>query len=597
MQNSLVHSFHIPVMGTAFTIDSPLKIAPYGISSVVSIVDDILIEKMREVYSKKFNLPFQKITDKMDDFRAKRITAYLDLLDKLIHEKFENMKESIYEKGSELEKYMSMLPDRSELKNEFIKRFNSSTLKETLRDWLNDHLQAGRIDVNIMTKVNKTNYKDGEALPIEYNDAHAALRGFAKSEINGSIVLSAGMNPRLYGYLENFDDFYPDKSGHVNKRVILKVSDYRSAMIQGKFLAKKGIWVSEYRIESGLNCGGHAFATDGFLMGPILDEFRKHRTALLNTQWDILVKALSKKGRDIPESVPLMHITAQGGVGTAKEHELMLDHYGLDSVGWGSPFLNVPEVSTVDDETQQQLLDAKEDDLYLSGISPLGVPFNNLRNNSKDRERFERINSGRPGSPCPKKFVALNTELTEKAICMASRQFQSMKIKALEAQALSKAEFKSAYDKIVEKACICVGLGTAAYLNNDIDTKGIGPGVSICPGPNMAYFDKILSLKEMIDHIYGRINIMNRPDRPHLFIKELSLYYDYLKERVAELQENVSEKQTKYIEKFRNNMNEGINYYKSFFGEFEQVYSEKKKDLLDELERYERKLSNLTSNI
>jgi len=30
------HSFHIPVMGTGFTIDTPLKVARYGISSVIS---------------------------------------------------------------------------------------------------------------------------------------------------------------------------------------------------------------------------------------------------------------------------------------------------------------------------------------------------------------------------------------------------------------------------------------------------------------------------------------------------------------------------------------------------------------------------------
>lgn len=41
-----MHSFHIPVMGTAFTIDSPIRVAKYGISSVISIIDDELIEKM-----------------------------------------------------------------------------------------------------------------------------------------------------------------------------------------------------------------------------------------------------------------------------------------------------------------------------------------------------------------------------------------------------------------------------------------------------------------------------------------------------------------------------------------------------------------------
>ena len=45
------------------------------------------------------------------------------------------------------------------------------------------------------------------------------------------------MNPRLYSYIEKFDDFYPDASGDIKKKIILKVSDYRSAIIQGKFPA------------------------------------------------------------------------------------------------------------------------------------------------------------------------------------------------------------------------------------------------------------------------------------------------------------------------------------------------------------------------
>lgn len=128
-----------------------------------------------------------------------------------------------------------------------------------------------------MTKLDKDNFYEGDQLPVEYNDAHAALRGFAMSNLESSMVLSAGMNPRLYGYLEQFNDFYPDEKGYIKKKIVLKVSDYRSALIQGKFLAKKGIWISEFRIESGLNCGGHAFATDGFLMGPILEELKDKR--------------------------------------------------------------------------------------------------------------------------------------------------------------------------------------------------------------------------------------------------------------------------------------------------------------------------------
>lgn len=64
-----------------------------------------------------------------------------------------------------------------------------------------------------------------------YNDAHASLRGFANSKLFSSVVFSAGMNPRLYSYLEEFDVFFPNENGELKKKIIIKVSDFRSAMI------------------------------------------------------------------------------------------------------------------------------------------------------------------------------------------------------------------------------------------------------------------------------------------------------------------------------------------------------------------------------
>jgi hypothetical protein len=52
-----LHTFHIPVMGLAYTIDSPIRVAQYGISSVISIADDELIEKMNTFYHQKFDIP------------------------------------------------------------------------------------------------------------------------------------------------------------------------------------------------------------------------------------------------------------------------------------------------------------------------------------------------------------------------------------------------------------------------------------------------------------------------------------------------------------------------------------------------------------
>ena len=307
-------------MGTGFSIDTPVKVAPFGISSSISLADDSLIEKMREFYCQKFNMPFQPISVKIEDFRAKRITEYLNLIDQLVKEKFEEVKKSFQEKGNEFTKYLEMLPDFSGMKRE-ISQFieGSKQYKESFSKSINNLFQ-GAIDVNIMTKLDKENYKRGEKLPAEHNDAHAALRGFANSSLNSSVIFSAGMNPHLYSYIENFKDFYPDKNDYLKKKIILKVSDFRSALIQGKFLAKKGIWISEYRVESGLNCGGHAFATEGNLMGPILEEFKNSRKELINTVHSVYVKALEEKGRYFPSKPLEVKITAQGGVGNAEEH-------------------------------------------------------------------------------------------------------------------------------------------------------------------------------------------------------------------------------------------------------------------------------------
>ena len=430
------HSFHIPVMGIAFTIDTPLKVSQYGMDSVISLVDDILLEKMRKVYCEKYAIPYQEITEKVEDFRAKRITSYLNLINELAVRKFEELKEIASKKSNEVKNYFNMLPDTSEMKKEFQQLTDKHFHLSEIKKWVNDKLSMGSIDVNIMTKIDKTNYKKGEKLPIEYNDAHAALRGYANSDLQSSVVFSAGMNPRLYSYVEQFDDFYPDQNGKIKKKIILKVSDYRSAFIQGKFLAKKGLWVSEYRIESGLNCGGHAFATDGYLLGPVLAEFRDKRKELIQTTHEICVDALARKNRFVPSEPLPLKVTAQGGVGTAEEHQFLIEHYELDSVGWGSPFLLVPEATTVDNSTIQKLMNAKEKDLYLSNISPLGVPFNNLKGNTKDLEKASLIIKGRPGSACPKKYVALNNEFAEKDLCIASREYQYHKLKELELKGL-----------------------------------------------------------------------------------------------------------------------------------------------------------------
>lgn len=568
MTKNNLHTFHIPVMGLAYTIDSPIRVAQYGISSVISIADDELIEKMRNFYSTKFNIPYEEISQKFHDYRAERITSYLNLVDKIVKEKFENFKTELTESKTAVENFISMLPNTSDIKKGFQNLLEDGiAFKENIQNYIESHLFPGDIDVNIMTKLDKDNFVKNEQLPIEFNDAHAALRGFAKSNLESSVVLSAGMNPRLYSYFENFPDFFPDENNKLKKKIILKVSDFRSAMIQGNFLAKKGLWVSEYRIESGLNCGGHAFATEGLLLGTILEEFRAKKEQLVQSAHELMIKALQLKKANFPE-VPLeIKITVQGGVGTAVEHEFLLEKYQVDSVGWGTPFLLVPEATSVDQETRNLLIQAKEKDLYLSHISPLGVPFNTLRGTTNEFLKQKRILENKAGSSCPKKHLALSKEYDPYGICTASKKYQDIKLAELEneSEGLSPIEFEKAKIKITEKSCLCVGLANASYLENNIKIKGQAQGVVICPGPNLAYFDQEVSLKEMLHHIYGYKSVLRTPNRPNLFIKELKMYVDYFRNEMQNVSGEFSAAQLKKWNAFKSNLLDGIEYYRNLF--------------------------------
>ncbi|TDD94400.1 hypothetical protein [Flavobacterium cellulosilyticum] len=580
-----IHNFHIPVMGLAYTIDSPIRVAKYGISSVVSIADDDLIEKMRAFYSKKFDVPYQEITQKFHDYRAERITSYLNLVNKIVNEKFENFKTELAESKLALANFIAMLPNKSEIKQGLESLIEDGIeFKENIKKYLENNLSPGDIDVNIMTKLDKDNFSNNEQLPVEFNDAHAALRGFAKSDLTSSVVLSAGMNPRLFSYFENFTAFFPDSNDVLKKKIILKVSDFRSAMIQGNYLAKKGLWVSEYRIESGLNCGGHAFATEGYLLGPILEEFKQKKEQLVESAHGLMVKALGQKEMHVPATPMDLKITVQGGVGTAEEHNFLLDYYKVDSVGWGTPFLLVPEATSVDAETRKLLINANEKDLYLSHISPLGVPFNTLRGTTNEMFKQRRIDDNKAGSSCPKKFLALSKEFGAN-ICTASKKYQDIKLADLYAQKelLSKEVFDKKKFDITEKSCLCVGLANAAYLENDIKISGQSQGVIVCPGPNMAYFDKEVSLSEMVKHIYGHAIVMCDMNRPNFFIKELKMYIDYLINEIRNFSNELTAGQIKKWNAFKSNLFEGISFYQTFFSNT-NYFENNIKDILNQLE-------------
>ena len=553
------HSFHIPVMGIGFSIDTPLRVAKYGISSAISMVDDVLVEQMRKLHAEKHGEPYEAIEDCEEDARARRFTAYLDLLDRLVARQVEALQASAFEPGSEITRYFELLPD-SPLKRAYTEMLATADPAEKARmqDELRPRAVPGTIDVNIMTKLDRETYRDGEKLPVEFREAMSALRGFANSTVQSSVVLSVGLNRHLYAYLKEFDGFFPDEAGVLRKKIILKVSDLRSAAIQGRFLAKQGLWVSEYRIESGLSCGGHAFPTKGYLMGPILEEFKASRKELVADLFSIYAKALAKTGRQISEPLDL-RITVQCGISNAAEDDLMLEYYGVDGTGWGTPFLLVPEVTNVDEDTLAKLVAAKDGDVYLSEVSPLSLPFWLLRNSAAVEERQRRVAEGKVGAECAtKRYAQANTEFTDDPICISSRAYVRRKLKHLEEEGLSEEQINEIREEVLGRACLCHELGgSVTQMHNLLPTAE----AIVCPGPNITDFDKVTTLEQMVGHIYGRVSVLTGTDHPHAFLREARIYVEYLQNEFRRFTIGLSARTPDYLQEFKENVLSGLEYY------------------------------------
>ncbi|OQP59531.1 hypothetical protein A3860_37325 [Niastella vici] len=566
MQYQSPHTFHVPVMGLAYTIDSPIKVARFGINSVISIIEDRLVEMMRKHYYATIGETYEPISTSEEDYRAKRITDYLNLVNRIVQNQVSKVKAAAFEAGTEIVKYFEMLPADSKLRQLYVQmtKTDDREEKKKMQEYLRTQVRAGRIDVNIMTKVDKENHNKGGELLKDGSDAVSALRGYANSDLgNSAVVFSAGLNPRLFNYLENCSAFDIGEDGTFAKRVIVKVSDYRSALIQGKYLAKKGIWVSEFRIESGLNCGGHAFATEGFLLGPILEEFKLKKQELTDTIFAIYNASVEKRRGSEITNVPPLTLSAQGGIGTFEEDRFLHQYYGIESTGWGTPFLLVPEATTVDAATLELLCAAGKNDVVLSGSSPLGVRFYYLKGTSGEKERAARINKGKPGSPCTEKHLSFNNEFTEEPICTASHKYQQLKIEQLQLLNLSNDEYQQQVMQVTEKECLCIGLSNAAAIAYDQPFVKKLNAVTICPGPNIVNFSKVVSLQTMVDHIYGRENIIAGNSRPHMFIAELRLYIKYLEEQLLhDSRANGLLKNKKYYSAYYKNCRDGIAYYR-----------------------------------
>ncbi len=589
LQNSSPHTFHIPVMGTGFTIDTPLRVARYGISSVISLVDDVLIEQMRNYHCEKAGKSYEEIPTSDRDARAHRITAYLNLIDDLVKKQVEELRNSPFEEESEITRYYTMLPE-SRLKDDYNTMLTTPDPEEKARRQadLRKQVAPGAIDVNIMTKLDCNRYKNGVMPPPEFSDAKSALRGYARSTLRSSMVCSAGMNREFYNYFTSFDDFFPNGDGALQKKITLKVSDFRSAEIQGKFLAKRGLWVSEFRIESGLNCGGHAFATKGVLLGQILKEFKVKREELLEKLHTVYNDTLTTLGRPVFDEPFDIRITVQGGIGTASENEMLLKYYNADSTGWATPFLLVPEAVNVDEAHLAKILAARDEDIYLSDSSPLGIPFWNLRTSASEEARRKRIRQNKPGSGCVKGYLKFDTEITDLPVCRASAIYQRKRLNLLENESLPPEQYQAKKEDILSKSCICNDLAGVATVRLGIDPEATS---AVCCGPNIVNFTKIISLQEMIDHIYGRISLLSNPERPHMFVRELMIYIDYFRKEVEKGSRELTNQTQKYLTEFKKNLLDCIEDYLNLG---EQFIEEQKERIISDLTTLKKKLESIS---
>ena len=125
---------------------------------------------------------------------------------------------------------------------------------------------------------------------------------------------------------------------------------------------------------------------------------------------------------------------------------------------------------------------------------------------------------------------------------------------------LPEIEYQRQLKSVLDKECLCIGLSNAAAINYDkILIKNL-EAVTICPGPNIIYFSKKVSLQTMTDHIYGRADLLEGMDRPHMFINELNLYVNYLEEELS-AQGSLDDKKIKFYTSFIENLMAGIAYY------------------------------------
>ncbi|MBW2998298.1 hypothetical protein KY321_02050, partial [Candidatus Woesearchaeota archaeon] len=544
----------------------------------------------------EYGLEFRNFKKSEPIYRTNVITEFCNLMQEIVSINFGKIKKLGWGKNSDLSKYFRMLPSGSELRKKFLEKTNL--------DSLIDKLVLGSVDVNVMSKLNVNNTTSEDST---YNEAIAAINGYAKSNLNTNLVLSAGADPGIASYLGRATDldgnnpFIPNEQGIAKKGLILKVTDYRSSRLQaGRILAKQGLVVKEFRIESGLAAGGHLFPTQGKLLGPILEEFKENKNNLNYVKE--VNKAREKQGLALIEVDLKPNITYQGSVSTYEELELLEQYYGV-GVGIGTPFLTVDELGFSDKDLLEYMIESTNEDVVVGNCSPI-TTYMNLRFTSSEFSKFDNIDLGTPGANCRLGHAKIKKLDDGRDVCAASKIYQKQQLKKLDKLDLNQEQYEFIFNKVVDCACICDHLTHSLYKLKGIETNfDLTP--TVCPGPNLAEFDKNSTFEEMINHFYGRKAINNPELHENMFVRELSLYLDLLENQVYEFNLGFEEEvkdtfnltkrlNQKHFLKFKENLNEGINYYLDTLAD-EMSSSQKvdfKSDILEQANRLNQIMSD-----
>jgi len=183
-----------------------------------------------------------------------------------------------------------------------------------------------------------------------------------------------------------------------------------------------------------------------------------------------------------------------------------------------------------------------------------------------------------------------NSEFTDHHICASSRNFMKRKLPTLGSNGFAENVVAAQREHVLAKACLCRDLAVSATQKLNVKRDG---RTLICCGPGITSFSKKTTLEEMVDHIYGRISLLTDPDRPHMFIKELKLYVEYIRKEVEQYKLELSNRTPKYFREFKQNIKEGIQYYTTLIEDF---IDEQREQFLTELDTLSRELDTILTD-